>query len=482
MSQTHICFVRTGAKPQYRMTRTTMTIARLSAFSTLLRSLPARTLTASALVALTVSPAAGQTVADTATPNVGLNIPSDAQILGNANSNVYRPSATVNGEIITATDVEQRIALVRIANNGQLPDAEIQRVRLQVFSQLIDEALQIQEAKASKIEIEDADIDREFARIAAQLRQTPEQFAQFLAANGASARAMKRQILADQSWQALLGRNIEPFTNVSTEEVASMRERMESQRGTQEFRIGEIYLAATPDTIQAVAENARRILQALGDGSGSFPDLARRYSNASTASVGGDLGWIRLSQLPTSLAEAAQSMQPGQLAGPIEVPGGVSILYLIDQRSVLTADPRDAVLSLKQISLSFPAGTTATRATELAANFTTQTRAIAGCGQADAVAASLGADILSRDQISMRDLPPPLQAALADLQVGQVTPPFGSREQGVSVLVLCGRDLPEQAALPSTEDIAERLRQDRVNRRAQRYLRDLRRDAVIDYN
>lgn len=480
--ETQFCFARSGAKPLDRMTRTTMTIARSSAFSTLLRSLPARTMTAAALVALVTSPVTAQTVSDTATPDAGLNIPSDARILGDANSNVYRPSATVNGEIITATDVEQRIALVRIANNGQLPDTELQRVRLQVFSQLIDEALQIQEAKASKIEIEDADIDREFARIAAQLRQTPEQFTEFLAANGASARAMKRQIEADQAWQSLLGRNIEPFTNVSTEEVASMRERMESQRGTLEYRIGEIYLAATPATIEAVAENARRILQALGDGSGNFQDLARRYSNASTASVGGDLGWIRLNQLPTSLAEAAQSMQAGQLAGPIEVPGGVSILYLIDQRSVLTADPRDAVLSLKQISLNFSPGTSPTQATELAATFTTRTRAIAGCGQADEVAASLGADILSRDQISMRDLPPPLQAALAELQVGQVTPPFGSREQGVSVLVLCGRDMPEQAALPSTEDIAERLRQDRVNRRAQRYLRDLRRDAVIDYN
>ena len=140
------------------------------------------------------------------------------------------------------------------------------------------------------------------------------------------------------------------------------------------------------------------------------------------------------------------------------------------------------MLSLKQISLAFAPGTTPTQATELAASFTTRTRSIAGCGQAEEVAATLGADVLSRDQISMRDLPPPLQALLADLQVGQVTPPFGSREQGVSVLVLCGRDLPEQAALPSTEDIAERLRQDRVNRRAQRYLRDLRRDAVIDYN
>jgi peptidyl-prolyl cis-trans isomerase SurA len=139
------------------------------------------------------------------------------------------------------------------------------------------------------------------------------------------------------------------------------------------------------------------------------------------------------------------------------------------------------VLSLKQISLNFPTGTSVSRASELAAGFAQQTRAIAGCGQADTVAASLGAEIISRDQISMRDLPPQLQATLAEMQIGQVTQPFGSPEEGVSVLVLCGREAPTETSLPSTEQVADNIRQERVNRRAQRYLRDLRRDAVIDY-
>ena len=438
----------------------------------------AATAAASALVA---QPVMAQTVSDDSVPAAGLNIPANAQLFGNSDPNVYRATATVNGQIITATDVDQRLALVRIANQGQIPAEEVQRLRLQIFSQLIDEMLQIQEAKANKIDVEEADVNREFARVAASLRQTPEAFTTFLAANGSSVAAMKQQIRGELAWQNVLGRNVEPFTNVSETEVRSMVERMSSQRGTQEYRIGEIYLPATPETLPAVAENARRIMQSLGEGA-PFQEQARRFSQASTASVGGDLGWIRLTQLPTSMGEAAQSMQPGQLAGPIEVPGGMSILYLIDKRQVLTADPRDAVLSLKQITLSFPAGTSPTRASEMAGNFATQTRAIAGCGAADAVAATLGATVVGRDQIAMRDLPPPLQASLGQMQIGQVTQPFGSPEQGVSVLVLCGRDLPREAALPSTEAIADNLRQERVNRRAQRYLRDLRRDAVIDYS
>src|SRR3546814_6476062 len=45
--------------------------------------------------------------------------------------------------------------------------------------------------------------------------------------------------------------------------------------------------------------------------------------------------------LPDELAQAAAEMQVGQIAGPIGVPGGVSIIYVMDKRKVLTADPRD---------------------------------------------------------------------------------------------------------------------------------------------
>jgi peptidyl-prolyl cis-trans isomerase SurA len=231
-----------------------------------------------------------------------------------------------------------------------------------------------------------------------------------------------------------------------------------------------------------VAENAQRIMESLSNGSVTFQDAAHRFSEASSAASGGDLGWLRLTQLPASIAEAAQAMAQGQMAGPIESPGGISILLMIDKRRVLTADPRDATLSLKQVSLTFPAGTTAARSNELAGNFQTRTRAIAGCGMADQVANELGAEVISRDQIAMRDLPAPLQSALGAMQIGQVTQMFGSPQQGVSVLVLCGREMPAAATTPTVDDVADRIQQERVQRRAQRYMRDLRRDAVIDYS
>jgi peptidyl-prolyl cis-trans isomerase SurA len=49
------------------------------------------------------------------------------------------------------------------------------------------------------------------------------------------------------------------------------------------------------------------------------------------------------------------------------------------------------------------------------------------------------------------------------------------------VLVVCGRDDPQVTQGPNAETIMAQLEEQRVNMRAQRYLRDLRRDAVVDY-
>ena len=104
-----------------------------------------------------------------------------------------------------------------------------------------------------------------------------------------------------------------------------------------------------------------------------------------------------------------------------------------------------------------------------------------GCGGAEAAAARIGAEVVANDTTRIRDLPPALQDMLLRLNIGQATTPFGTLEEGVRVLVLCGRDDPEASGGPSFEQVYARLEEERVNRRAQRYLRDLRRDAVVDY-
>ena len=87
---------------------------------------------------------------------------------------VVKATAIVNGDVITQTDIDQRLALLAIANGGQIPADEIERLRQQVLRNLIDETLQIQAAKTEKIEIKQSDIDKTVARVAANVKQTPD--------------------------------------------------------------------------------------------------------------------------------------------------------------------------------------------------------------------------------------------------------------------------------------------------------------------
>jgi len=411
------------------------------------------------------------------------NIPENISILGPSDPNVRKASAMVNGTIITGTDVDHRVALIVAANEAQPTTEELQRLRLQVFRNLIDETLQIQEAKALEMEITPQEVDESYTRLAAErFNRSVEALDGYLFSVGSSPASLKRQIEGEMAWNNLLRRNVMPFVQVSSSEVNELYERVVASRGTAEYRIGEIYLSATPTTRAAVAQNAQRIVEQLRQG-GSFVAYARQFSEASTAAVGGDLGWIRLEQLQNpQLEAAARDLQPGQLVGPVEIPGGFSILYLIDKRQVGMADPRDAVVSLKQIAIEMPDGISEEDARARVAAFSQMIAGINGCGEADAKAAAFGAAVVGSD-IAVKELPDALQQAMLQLNIGQSTPPFGSLDEGVRVLMLCGRDDPApEAGGPDREAILSQIEDDRVNKRAQRYLRDLRRDAVIDYN
>ena len=147
---------------------------------------------------------------------------------------------------------------------------------------------------------------------------------------------------------------------------------------------------------------------------------------------------------------------------------------------MLTADPRDATLSLMQLSVAMPAGATQAQTEARGTELAQAVQRMGGCGNAQATAQRLGAELVANDTIVLRQLPQTLQQMLLNLGVGQATPAFGSPER-ISVLVMCGREDPPDARDPNADAIMNQMTEQRVQRRAQRYLRDLRRDAVIDY-
>jgi peptidyl-prolyl cis-trans isomerase SurA len=406
-----------------------------------------------------------------------LKLPENPQLFGSAMPSVVKATAIVNGDVITQTDIDQRVALLAIANGGQIPADELQRLREQVLRNLIDETLEIQAAKTEKIDVKQSDIDKTVQRVAAGIKKTPDQLGTYLQGNGSNIKSLRRQIEGEIAWQRLQRAKIE--VTVGDDEVKAVLDKMNASKGTEEYHVGEIFLSATPATESQTLENANKILTQLRGGA-SFAGYARQYSEASTAAVGGDLGWVRPEQLPAQLASALREMPAGAISNPIPVPGGFSIIAVQDTRKRGMPDPRDAILSLKQVSIKFPKGTTRETAEPIVSRFAEAAKNVGGCGGADKIATDFRGEVVSQDQVKMRDLPTALQRLMIPMQVGQATQPFGSLDEGVRVLVICGRDEIDQTA-PTYDDVYQQINDERVNSRSRRYLRDLRRDAVIEF-
>lgn len=460
--------------------------------ATLGRALAPRTMALSAAMLATVMTSGGgaaQTVPDDAitgaVPKAGLDIPANLQIFGKLDPNIRKPTAIVNGAVITGTDVDQRVALILAARQQTVTPDEMGQLKLAILRSLIDETLEIQQAKTADVKVTPEEINSSYDRIARGFGKDAAGMRAYLREIGSSDRSLKRQIEAELSWSRYLRRKVD--INVGDEEIAAILAKLKAQQGTTEYHVREIYLSAGGDRGQEVFAQAQQIMASIqkrDKGDDTFGYYARNFSEASTKGVDGDLDWLsetQLSQLPTPLSDAVKSMTPEHLAGPIEVPGGFSIIYLVDTRRVGVADPRDSRLTLKQISVRFPAGTTQAEAQSRVTVFAKQTQGIRGCGEVAKVAASIGAEVVDNDAVKVRDLPGPLQDIMLKMQIGQSTPPFGSAEDGIRSLVLCGRDEPHDGLLPGAEQVRGQMEQQRTNLRANQLLRDLRRDAIVEY-
>jgi len=422
-----------------------------------------------------------QVLPDNSVPDTGLNIPANLQLFGKAYPNVRKPTAIVNDSVITGTDVDQRLALVLANNDAKPSPEELQQLRLRILGSLVDETLQIQEARSHDIKVTAEEIDGGIARIAKNFQKSVPDLRTYLASVGSSERTLRRQIEAELAWSRYLRKRIDPFVNIGDEEVKLILARLEAAKGSTEYHVREIYLKASPEQSQQVFAETRSLIEAIQQGKKTFEQVAGERSDSSTRSTGGDLGWVKGPQLPDSLSQAAETMQIGQMAGPIETPGGFSIMYLVDKRKVLTADPRDAVLSLRQLSVPFHAGISQADASAKVAEFSKVLQTVHGCGDVTKVAKEIGAEVVDNDAVRIRDLPVPLQDMMTKLQVGEATQPFGSPTDGVRSLVLCGRNDPQDGQLPGVEQVRNQMEQQAVNLRAEHKLRDLRRDAIIEY-
>ncbi|MGD9816099.1 MAG: peptidylprolyl isomerase [Hyphomonadaceae bacterium] len=376
-------------------------------------------------------------------------------------------AAIVNDRVISTFDVRQRATLL-LVSAGVEPTPELQqRARAQALRDLVDEHLQIQEAAKFEITVTSEQVDRRLADIARQNETTVPELATQLAAAGVSITTLRSQIEADIAWQRLISGMYGQRVRISEVEIRETQQRIAANATRPQYLISEIFLPAESEAeFNEMQQGAMRLLEQMQRGA-PFPLVARQFSQSPSAAAGGDIGWIASTELQPELQPVAERLQQGQVSLPVRTSTGVYIIAMRDRRA---GAPEGATTILRLRQITAPAG----RANQLAR----AARRINGCGDLEDNASSVqGAQVIDLGQVSMADLSPAVRDRLNGVATGRATE-VASTDTLADVIIVCAREAGG-GGVPDRQEIEDRLREQELTMLAERYLRNLRREATI---
>ena len=87
----------------------------------------------------------------------------------------------------------------------------------------------------------------------------------------------------------------------------------------------------TPAEVATIQKTAADVLNQIRAG-GNFGDLAKKYSEDSTAQAGGELGWLVHGQTVPEFDSTAFSLKPGEVSGLVKTVYGIHILKVEDKQ------------------------------------------------------------------------------------------------------------------------------------------------------
>lgn len=244
--------------------------------------------------------------------------------------------AVVDRELVTHSEVEQRLAATRReatqAGTKLPPEAEL---RKQVLEQLIEERAQLSAARESGTRVDEPELDRAVANVAAQNRLTLPELRERLARERIDFARFRNNLRDQILVERVREREVQSRIKISDAEVDALIGSRASGTAPPEFNVAQILLAvpeaATPEQVEQRRALAERVLARARSGE-DFAKLVTELSDGSKEQ-GGALGLRPLDRLPDLFVPAVRDLRSGSVASQLVRSGaGFHVLKVIDRR------------------------------------------------------------------------------------------------------------------------------------------------------
>ncbi len=252
-----------------------------------------------------------------------------------AQTRIDRIIAVVDKEIITESELMERVTLTALQNRLDPQDPEL---RKDVLDALIAEKLVLAQAYIDSIQITDEEVTRQLDQQINALIQragSQERLEQVYGMPLARIKRESREIMRKQMLVARVRQAKENAIQISRREVEDFFHAYKDSlpRIPTEFELSHIFVSPKPDT--AVEQQTRAFLAAVLDSlrkGADFAEFARRYSQDGSAAAGGDLGWAKRGDYVREFEEVLFSLKENQISDIVKTQFGFHIIQLLGRR------------------------------------------------------------------------------------------------------------------------------------------------------
>lgn len=275
------------------------------------------------------------TPAGTAEPAAGAQTGAAAEPVKALPETLPDVLAKVNGEAVTRKELEDYVRNLEGQAGGPIPADQRDRIYRGVLDQLVGYKLLLQEAKARRVVVADADVD---ARIAEVKKQFPSEdlFMQTLIDRKMTLEQIKADARRDLSIARLIEAEISQRVALKPGQAEDFYKN-NPDRFTEPERVRASHILIAAENADAAAKaqaktKAGQILKDLKAGK-DFAALARQHSQDPGSAVnGGDLGFFAQGQMVGPFNDVAFSLKPGATSDLVETQFGYHIIRVAEKQ------------------------------------------------------------------------------------------------------------------------------------------------------
>jgi peptidyl-prolyl cis-trans isomerase SurA len=415
-------------------------------------------------------------------PVVGPAAPATARGIS-----LNRVVAVVNDGIVLQSALDQQVQVVtdRLTQAGQqMPPRDI--LRQQVLERLVLQEIQMQRAERAGIKVSDEQLNQTLTQVAARNNVKFSDLPAALEAQGLDYRTYREEVRRELIMGQLRQRDVYSRIYISPREIDQcVAKVLAAPEDRLEYDVAHILVAipasATPQQIEERTARAQGVFERATRGE-DFADLAVAYSDAGTALDGGKLGWRKLNQLPSVVAEIVPGMKPGEVGEIIRSPSGLNIFKLVDTRSTQPAALVSQVHT-RHILMQTNAIEDDETVRQKLGNIRDRVlkgedfAAIASVSSVDPGSATRGGDL---GWTGPGTFVPEYEKRVDELDIDEISEPFKS-QFGWHIVQLLGRRTYDASEDTTRNKCVQQMRESRADEETELWLRRLRDEAYVQY-